>query len=186
MIKQVQKLLASNAITEATRIAFENRLETAEKGNLFFSNDSFLLLSVVCDRLLDQDTENRMVNVAVFIDDRLAENKTDGWRYSDMPPDQEAYLKGLQGIDAAAKLQYGKKFLFLKKEEQIKILEMIQSGKAPGEIWREMPSERFFEELLAEATEIFFSYPSVQIEMNYTGMADAAGWQKIGLNENDH
>lgn len=181
----VSALLASQAITSATRRALENRIEKAKSKNRFFSDDSFQILSVVCDRLFDQDIGNRMVNPAIFIDDRLAEKKHDGWRYNDLPPDRIAYQKGIDGINETANILYQKNFLELRKEEQIKILELIQKGKANGKVWEEMPAQRFFEELLAEATEDFFSYPSVQIEMNYTGMADAAGWQIIGLNGNE-
>lgn len=184
--QKVKELLSGQNITPATRKALEDRIAKSKNKNRFFSDDSFQLLSVICDRLFDQESDNRMVNAAVFIDDRLAENKHDGWRYNDMPPDDIAYLKGLKGINETAQSIYGKDFLYLEKEGQIKILELIQQGKAKGAIWDEMPAERFFEELLAEATEIFFSYPSVQIQMNYTGMADAAGWQKIGLNESDN
>lgn len=182
MEDKIRELLSSPAVTNATRKALEKRIAKAKNKNRFFSYPQFLLLSVVCDILLDQDSANRLVNVAIFIDDRLAEKATDGWRYNELPPDEQMYRLGLAGIDETAMLVYQKDFLRLAKFEQQKILELIQTGNAPGSIWIEMPPRRFFEELLAEATEIFFSYPSVQIGMGYTGMADAHGWQKIGLN----
>jgi hypothetical protein len=48
-----------------------------------------------------------------------------------------------------------------------------------------MSAKLFFEELLAETIEIFYSFPLVQQEIGYVGMADAKGWSNIGLNQTD-
>lgn len=184
--QKVQDFLNSPAITEPTRKALIERIEKANGTNRFFTDYSFNLLSILCDRLMDQDPEDRIVNIALFIDDRLAENTCDGWRYSDMPPDNEMYRKGLKGVDEAASIMFDKNFTELEKEAQIKALEAIQDGTAKGDTWKTLPSKRFFEELLAETTEIFFSFPLVQLKIGYAGMADAAGWKKIGLNESEN
>jgi gluconate 2-dehydrogenase gamma chain len=46
-----------------------------------------------------------------------------------------------------------------------------------------MSAPRFFEELLAEATECYYSHPVGADEIGFTGFADAHGWQRIGLNQ---
>ena len=173
----VGTLLKSDTVTEPTRKALQERIETAKEINHFFSDELFKLLSIVCDRLMDQDTENRLVNVAVFIDERLKANTCDGWRYNDMPPDDEMLVKGLEGINETSLILFNKKFIHLKKEKQIKILKEIQQGVATGNTWGELPPKKFFEELLAEAVEIFFSFPAVQMSIDYRGMADAKGWR---------
>lgn len=172
----VNTLLNSDTVTEPTRKALQERMEIASGKNHFFSDELFNLLSIVCDRLMDQDTENRVVNVAVFIDERLKANTCDGWRYNDMPPDDEMLVKGLEGINETAVIIFQKKFIDLKKEEQLKILKEIQQGSAAGNTWKELPPKKFFQELLAEAVEIFFSFPAVQMSIDYRGMADAKGW----------
>jgi hypothetical protein len=48
-----------------------------------------------------------------------------------------------------------------------------------------MPANRFFEELLVLATETYYAHPLAQEEIGYAGMADAAGWQAIGLDERE-
>lgn len=183
--QKVNDLLQSDAITPATRNAFEKRIKKASGSNHFFSDDLFRLLSVVCDRLMDQDSENRLVNVALFIDDRLAKNDCDGWRYDEMPPDAEMLQMGLRGIDETAFEMFGQKFISLSDEQQIELLTAIQQDTAPGNIWKSLRAARFFEDLLAEATEIFFSYPAVQLKIKYAGMADAKGWKNIGLGESE-
>lgn len=177
----ISTLLNSDAVTEPTRKALQKRMEIASELNHFFSDELFNLLSIVCDRLMDQDPENRVVNVAVFIDERLTANTCDGWRYNDMPPDDEMLVKGLEGINETAVIVFEKIFIDLKKEEQISILKEIQQGSAEGNTWKKLPPEKFFEELSAEAVEIFYSFPAVQVSIDYAGMADAKGWKVPSL-----
>ncbi len=64
-------------------------------------------------------------------------------------------------------------------------LHRIQRAEAPGETWKAMPANKFFEELLAEATTNYYAHPIAQEEIGYAGMADVPGWQRIGLNERE-
>ncbi|MEJ7829696.1 MAG: gluconate 2-dehydrogenase subunit 3 family protein [Segetibacter sp.] len=181
--QKMDALLSSDLVTEPTRKALLERVEKAFGKNKFFNDYSFNLLSVICDLLVDQDSQHRVVNIAFFIDERLTNKTCDGWRYNSMPPDDIMYKIGLEGIDETASEIFGRKFIALKKEEQIKVLNAIQKGNVVSDIWTKLPPAIFFEELLAETAEIFFSYPLVQADIDYVGMADAKGWSKIGLNE---
>jgi len=181
----VEALIDTNFVTPATRQVLKERMTLAEAKPSFFDSHAFDTLSIVCDRLMAQDSKNRIVNVALFIDERLKNKTCDGWRYNNMPPDEKMYLDGIKGIEETANLSFEKRFSQLTILQQTEILGAIQEGTAEGAIWKEMESPLFFEELLAEITEIFFSYPLVQEEMGYVGMADANGWINIGLNQRD-
>lgn len=181
----VKALLDTDFVTSSTANALRDRMQKESSGHSFFDENNFALLSVVCDRLVAQDPENRLVNIALFIDERLKENTGDGWRYNTMPPDGQMYLNGLKGIGETAELMFNENFLHLSEHQQLDVLHSIQNGKAPGAAWKEMPSATFFEELLAETTEVFYSYPIVQEEIGYVGMADAKGWTRIGLDEKE-
>jgi hypothetical protein len=172
--------LSQLSLTPVTREALEARLEKEQDRNRFFPDDAFLTLSLVCDRLLAQD-EMRLVNIAIFIDDRLFHDKGKGWRYRELPPDVEMYPLGIQGIDQTALIRFGAPFRALSTAQQDEVLHQIQAGEPDGDVWKTLSAKRFFEELLTEATEIFVSHPRVQMEMGYTGMGDAKGWQSIGL-----
>ncbi len=181
----VMALLQTDYVTPITKQVLEERMAYAGGDPLFFDAPAFEVLSIVCDLLVAQDSQNRSVNIASFIDQRLKENTSDGWRYNNMPPDKEMYVNGLKGIDETSILLFKVPFIQLSKDQQLELLKSLQKGTAEGAVWKEMPSKRFFEELLAEVTEIFYSHPSVQEEMGYVGMADAKGWTRIGLNERD-
>jgi hypothetical protein len=180
----VMALLQTDYVTPITKQVLEERMAYAGGTPLFFDGPAFEVLSIVCDLLVAQDSHNRIVNIASFIDQRLKENTGDGWRYNNMPTDKEMYVNGLKGINENSTLLFKVPFIQLSKDQQLELLQSLQEG-AEGAVWKELPSKRFFEELLAEVTEIFYSHPLVQEEMGYVGMADAKGWTRIGLNERD-
>jgi len=181
----VVALLPTDFVTDVTRKVLKERLQENEYHPRFFDPEDFECLSVVCDRLMAQDLNSRIVNIAVHIDERLHRKTGDGWRYDNMPADDQMYIAGLKGINETARLHFQRKFIQLRNEQQMEILRAVQIGSAKGVVWQELPPQRFFEELLAEATEIFFSHPLIQDEMGYAGMADAKGWERIGLNERE-
>lgn len=182
----VRALLETDQVTEATRQALLERLTKPARQPTFFSADEFALLQAICERLIPQDEQSQSIDIAGGIDERLSENKANGWRYDTMPADGEAYRLGLQGIDESAQLLFQQPFKNLIGEQQDKILKAVQQQEAPGRIWQELPADRFFEELLAEAVENYYSHPLAQEEIGYVGMADTPGWQRIGLNEREN
>ncbi len=179
----VRALLPTDQVTEATRKALTERLEKAPPKPVFFSETEFDLLKAICSRLIPQDDNQPPIDIAGGIDERLAQNKSDGWRYDTMPADGEAYKIGLAGVDETASLLFESPFQSLSEEQQDKVLQQIQQGDAPGETWKKLPANRFFEELLAEATTNYYSHPLAQEAIGYVGMADVPGWQRIGLNQ---
>ncbi|WP_240731526.1 gluconate 2-dehydrogenase subunit 3 family protein [Hymenobacter radiodurans] len=90
---------------------------------------------------------------------------------------------GLGGINQAAESLFQQEFRALTPDEQASVLELVQVGEAPGEAWQTVPAVRFFEEMLAELTELYYAHPLAQEEIGYVGMADAPGWTRLGLNE---
>ena len=182
MKNTVLPLLPTDLVTDPTRNVLTDRLNAPLHQPTFFSPDEFTLLEAVCDRLVPQEAAER-IDMAGAIDKRLTEGGSDGWRYDDMPPDGDAYRLGLHGIAESAQVMFGDLFQNLSGEQQDKVLASIQTMDAPGESWRTLPADHFFEELLTEVSEAYYSHPLAQAEIRYVGMADAPGWQRIGLNE---
>ncbi|WP_461103182.1 gluconate 2-dehydrogenase subunit 3 family protein [Spirosoma koreense] len=178
----VRALLQTRQVTEATRQALTERLTAPDYTHAFFAESEFLLLEAICDRLLPQDN-GRRIPVAPVIDQRLAENGSDGWRYDVMPPDGMAYKAGLAAVNETANLLFRDFFINLSADQQDDVLRQVQQGDAPGDGWKKLPAGRFFEELLTEAAHAYYSHPLAQEEIGYVGMADVPGWQKIGLNQ---
>ncbi|SOD96605.1 gluconate 2-dehydrogenase subunit 3 family protein [Spirosoma fluviale] len=179
----VRDLLKTDQVTEATRQELTERLNTSSHPPTFFTAQECDLLQAICRRLIPQDDHEQLIDIAGNIDKRLTENKGDGWRYDVMPADGDAYKLGLKGIDESALLRFGQSFQSLSTEQQDVLLGAVQKNEAPGQIWQQLPADRFFEELLTEAAENYYSHPLAQEEIGYVGMADVPTWQRIGLNQ---
>lgn len=179
----VRTLLNTDHVTDATRQVLTERLNAPPRQPEFFSADEFALLQAICNRLIPQNDRLEPIDMAGGIDERLTQNKSNGWRYDTMPADGDAYKLGLAGVEEIAQLLFQQSFRQLLGTQQDGILRLIQTGDAPGDTWQTLPADRFFEELLAEAVENYYSHPLAQEEIGYVGMADVPAWQRIGLNQ---
>ena len=68
------------------------------------------MLDAVIDRVMPQDDRaaESTIPILAIIDDRLYKNELNGFRYEDMPPDQEAYRLGLKAIEEMAQQRFGR------------------------------------------------------------------------------
>jgi hypothetical protein len=86
-------------------------------------------------------------------------------------------------LEEAARAAFGASFGALRSEEQDEVLLRVQTGTAQGDTWQSLDSARFFEELLADLAEAYYSHPLAQEEIGYVGMADArAGHASVSTN----
>ena len=164
-------LIESEATTAPTRAALLARLAAPVTEPRFLESGAFATLRAVCARLLPGPAA---IDIAGAIDTRLIRGEGDGWRYDSMPADGDAYAQGLAGIDRLTAERFGRSFVAASAAEQDAVLRATQT-QAP----------RFFEELLAEAGELFFAHPLAQSAIGYAGYADFPGWTAIGLDEHD-
>ncbi len=181
----IRALLDTDLVTAPTRATLQTRLDDNDHDApaRFFDAEEMMTLRAACARLIPQDDRAERVDVARCIDRRLADELSDGWRYHSMPPDAEAYQRGLRGLNEAARELHAQPFRELDDEQQDAVLLAVQQGTAPGATWQMLPAPRFFEELLVEATGSFYAHPFAQEEIGYVGMADARGWTDLGLNK---
>ena len=182
----VRALLPTDLVTSATRDVLQGRLdESPDALPRFFTAPEFSLLQAVLARLFADPQAPTARVLALCIDARLADGKSDGWRYDALPPDADAARRGLRGLDQTAEALSMSGFAALDAARQDAVLAAVQEGNPAGDIWKTLPAARFFEELLAEATEAYYSHPLAQEEIGYVGMADARGWTRVAMNERE-
>jgi hypothetical protein len=182
----VRMLIESDLVTPATRVALRARLAAPMVVDpLFFGAAEFMTLCAVCDRLIPQPERPRPIDLCGSLDTLMASGSGDGWRYAHMPPDARAQADGLAGIEQAALGMYAAAFTTLTDAEQDDVLGAVQCGVAPGTVWEALDARRYFEELLALVVDIYYSHPLGAEEIGYAGMADAHGWQQIGLGQRE-
>lgn len=182
----VKDLLQTDLVKPQTIKVLQDRLEKEHTiVPVFFDEKSFEILHAVCKCLIPQHDRLDIVDLPGLLDEQMTSGTGKGWRYNEMPPDKITYTKGLIGINETAELMYYEEFILLEHAKQDNVLNAIQSGVAKGKIWKDMASARFFEELLASLTELYYSHPIAKDEIGEVAFADGKGWQKIGLNEHE-
>jgi len=173
-------LVGSDLVTPPTREALAARLAPGDAASRFLTGPEYAVLRAACARLIPHPAAPK---IAAAIDHRLAEGRTDGWRYDDMPPDPEACRLGLRGLDESARAMFGAGFATVDGEAQDRVLAAVQRGAPPGAVWETLAARRFFEEFLTECAEAFYSEAAGQDDIGYAGFADTHGWQGIGLGD---
>jgi choline dehydrogenase-like flavoprotein len=183
-VQTISELLESDLVTEPTRRALCERFDfDPNYAPQFFDAKEFDTLEAICDAL----APSKVIPcgfVAGEIDKRLFENKGNGWRYSEMPPDGDAYRIALPIFDTIAQRHFANDFAVIGNEQRIEIVRKMRDGdgdKMFGEISPKFSIARFFEEIFAEFVELFYSHPLVLEEIGYIGFADKQGWD-LGVN----
>ena len=183
-----KKLLQTDFISPQTKKVFEERLNTPVVSEpAFFTKEEFTTLQAVSKRLLPQPEEReKKIDLAGILDTNFANKKPgNGWRYDTMPPDEVAMKRGLQAIEVSSQSRYGKAFEALTANEQDDLLQAVQEGNRQEEEWKNLPSDRFFEELFSSLVEVYYSHPTGRDEIGDASYADTNGWQQIAMNNRE-
>jgi hypothetical protein len=159
---------------DATRKLIIQRVEEVPPIR-FFRPEEVDLLKAVCDRILPQDDRDGAHKIPIVngIDQRLYDNRMDGYRYEKMPPDGEAHRLGLQAIEAIAHQMYGKPFVELGSLEQDTVLKTLHDGKPPAgqDVWARMPVNRYWMLLVQDVLEVYYAHPWAWDEIGFGGPA---------------
>ena len=100
----------SPSFNDATREVLSERLERVPQ-RLFFTEAEWARLEAVVARLIPQPDRTPPIPITPWIDKQLQENHTDGFRYDDLPPQGEAWRRGLAGLEAESKRRFDKSLL---------------------------------------------------------------------------
>ncbi|MFN2475198.1 MAG: gluconate 2-dehydrogenase subunit 3 family protein [Chthoniobacterales bacterium] len=154
----------------------------------FFNTEEARLMEIVCEHLIpqhDRDSEHR-IPLLPFIDERLHQRRTAGYRFEDMPPDAEAYRLGLQAIQKMSEAQHQRRFADLSWREQDDLLKSIHDAKPmPGaeEIWKRMPVHRYWGLVLQDCLEMYYAHPFAWDEIGFGGPAYPRAYMRLERGE---
>ncbi len=136
-------------------------------------------------------------DLAACIDVQLASNKGDGWRFAKLPPDPEAWRRGLLSLDLAAHRAHGVRFVALYPDQQEALLQQVASGEVGrgilatlhlGEAAKALPAaelKQWFGDVCAEFTRFYMADPRTMDRIGYTGFADDLGFANIQLGQQE-
>ena len=167
---------------EATQEAVTARVEKVPPIR-FFSNEEAELLGAVIDRVMPQDDRagDRTIPILPILDERLFKNSLSGFRYEEMPSDQEAYQLAAKAIEEMAQNRFNSSFVDLTVHRQELILKSLHDGKPDpeNETWKKMPIHRFWAMLMEDCVTAYYSHPWAWDEIGFGGPAYPRGYMRL-------
>ncbi len=135
----------------------------------FFTTEEARTVEAISERLIptDQDPGAAWAGVVHYIDRQL------GVRFN-FRPFRELYRQGLAGVDQASAALFHARFVELTSEQQAAVLKALQRGKPPGEIWKQVSAQQFFEAVLNHTMQGYYGDP------RHGGNRDGVGWRALG------
>ena len=153
----------------------------------FFTAEEAHLLKTVCDHILPQDDREfaHRIPIVPFIDKRLHDNRIDGNRFEDMPPDGEAHRLGIKAINQMAREMFRCDFLKLNWLRQEELLRSIHDAKpkAAQNIWNRLPVHRYWAMLIQDCVEVYYAHPWSWDEIGYGGPAYPRAYMRLERGE---
>jgi hypothetical protein len=149
----------------------------------FFTAEEARMMEAIAARIVpqdDRDAEHR-IPIVPYVDERLYEDRQDGYRHEDMPPDREAYRMGLPAVDAIARHLHGRGFVECGPRQQDEVLQSIHHGKptAAEEVWKRLPVHRFWMLLVKDCADVYYAHPWAWDEIGYGGPAYPRGYMRL-------
>jgi Gluconate 2-dehydrogenase subunit 3 len=169
----------------ATRLVIDRRLATSREPR-FFNADEWQTLNAVCARIVPEPGNRPPIPVAAMIDEKMATNRTDGYRDSRLPPMQEAWRRGLAALDHEALARHDARFHALGAIEQDALLTEAQQGELAGPAWGGMPSKLFFSHRIThDVVAAYYAHPTSWNEIGFGGPASPRGYVRMGFDKRD-
>ncbi len=166
----------------ATRALIHQRMTKPPRIRFFNQQEEQTMRAVVA-RILPQDdrVESRRVDLLSGIDERLYENRIEGYRYADMPSDQEAYRIAAAAFERMAQEIYGQPFHSLETLSQENILRSVHDAKPLGahDIWSQLNIERLWVLLVSDCCSVYYAHPYVWDEIGFGGPAYPRGYMRL-------
>lgn len=166
----------------ATRKVVLDRVQTIPAIR-FFTPDEALTLQAVIDRILPQEdrTDATRIPILPFLDERLHLNRIEGYRYEDMPSDQDAYRLAVRAFDAMAHELHRKPFSRLRTLEQEVLLQSLHDNnpRAAQSLWQQMNLKRFWAMLVSDCCTVYYAHPFAWDEIGFGGPAYPRGYMRI-------
>jgi len=166
----------------ATRMLIQSRVTRSIPIRFFTPAEEKIMLAVV-DRILPQEDRQRAYRIDILsgIDKRLFENRLEGYRYADMPPDQDAYRLAARAFEQMAREQYGQSFTTLDTMRQETLLRSVHHAEplSAKELWSQMNIARFWTMLVADCCSVYYAHPYAWDEIGFGGPAYPRGYMRL-------
>ncbi|MGI8991879.1 MAG: gluconate 2-dehydrogenase subunit 3 family protein [Bryobacteraceae bacterium] len=149
----------------------------------FFTSEEARLMEAIGRHIIPQDDRDpqHQIPIVPWTDERLYENRGDGYRHEDMPTDRDSYRIGLAAVQEIARHLHDREFSELDWREQELILKSLHDAKpAAGEdTWKRLPLDRFWLLLVKDCVEAYYAHPWAWDEIGYGGPAYPRAYMRL-------
>jgi hypothetical protein len=166
---------------DQTREAIRRRLEEVPPIR-FLTPDEVATLEAIVERIIPQPDRptGEKIPIVPWIDEKLFENASDGYRFEVLPPQRQSWKLAIAGIEETSRVLFGAGFTALDTPSQDMILKRVQQGDPPGETWMQLPSHVFFSKVLTVAVvKTYYAHPASWNEIGYHGPSSPRGYSRI-------
>lgn len=171
---------------DRTRAVVDARLRVAGREYLFFNDREWRIVRAVADRILPQPSGQARIPVAALLDRHLHEDRHDGFRRAELPPQAEAWQIGLEALDQECLRRHRAHFEVASAPQQDALLRKMQAGILNHPAWRGMPSDIFFgARLTVDLIGAYYSHPLAWNEIGFGGPASPRGYVRTDFDEHD-
>lgn len=175
-------LRQKNYWDETTRKLVLKRLDSPEPLR-FFTPAEALTMQAVVDRILPQEDRIDAYRIPVLpgVDKRLAANRIEGYRFEDMPSDQQAYRIAAQAFEQMAQEVHQQAFHELRVIQQEELLQSVHNGEPKGaaDLWAQMNVKRFWPMLVGDCSSVYYAHPFAWDEIGFGGPAYPRGYMRL-------
>ena len=161
---------------------------------LFFDEAEAATLGAFCDTVLAQHAEPR-IPVLAMVDAKLHSHSHDGYRYADLPADEQTWRQVAQRLDreaeriGAARASAGAEGVatspFAAADQETR--DEIVGRFAEGELeWEGFPVDKAWSVVTRMILSAFYSHPWAWNEIGFGGPAYPRGFARLGAGEREH
>ncbi len=170
---------------QVTRDVIDRRLAVPREPR-FFTSAEWDTLGALCVRIMPQPDDRPPIPLPAYVDAKITEHHQDGYRYATLPPQGEAWRRGLAALDAEAEEVHATRYHALDPDQQDALIGRMQAGELTVPVWGGMPCKTFFEHrVLADITHAYYAHPASWNELGFGGPASPRGYVRMQLDRRD-
>ena len=134
----------------------------------FFTVEEAATAAAIAERLIPTDEwpGAAWAGAAVYMDRQLAGH---------FRKHRGAYRDGLAALDEASRAACGRRFMEAGAEQQVRLLELVEKGKAPAPRWPAAAQRQFFSLILSHTMQSYYGDP------RHGGNRDQVGYRMLGI-----
>ncbi|GAA2351226.1 gluconate 2-dehydrogenase subunit 3 family protein [Streptomyces cuspidosporus] len=145
----------------------------------FFTPAEEAAAGPLLDLLLARRHDDPPVPVLPVIDARLAAREFEGWRFADMPEDDEAWRRSLAALDEETRVRHdGRTFGQVTHGDRHRLLRHIQDLGSHD--WYGMPAGHVWTLWSRYACTAYYAHPYAWEEIGFGGPAYPRGYLRLG------